>query len=68
VPPRIQREPSIAKRSDAVLLGLSLALCGCAHLESLSPGGPGFRVGIPVGARHERVVSAQTLEGRFSWA
>jgi hypothetical protein len=38
VPSRVQRAPSIAKRRAAVLLGLGLALCGCAHLGSLSLG------------------------------
>jgi hypothetical protein len=38
VPPRVQREPLIAKRGAVVLLGLSLALSGCAHLKSLAPG------------------------------
>lgn len=38
MPPQIQREPLITKRGAAVLLGLSLGLCGCAHLKSLAPG------------------------------
>jgi hypothetical protein len=38
VPPRIRREPSIAEPAAAILLGLSLALFGCAHVRSLSPG------------------------------
>jgi hypothetical protein len=38
MPPRVQREPFIARCGPAVLLGLSLALCGCAHLKSLPPG------------------------------
>jgi len=38
VPPRCQTEPSIAGRGVAVLLGLILALGGCAHVKSLSPG------------------------------
>jgi len=28
----------IARRGVAALLGLGLALCGCAHFKSLSPG------------------------------
>jgi hypothetical protein len=38
MPPRVQREPLIAKRGAVALLGLSLALCGCAHVKSLPPG------------------------------
>jgi hypothetical protein len=38
VPPRVRSKPSLANRGAAVLLGLSLALCGCAHVKSLSPG------------------------------
>lgn len=36
--PRNQRRPLIARRGAGVLLGLSLALCGCAHLKTLPPG------------------------------
>jgi len=36
--PRIEREPLIATRGAAVLLGLSFGLCGCAHLRTLPPG------------------------------
>jgi len=36
--PRDQREPSLALRAAAVLVGLSLALGGCAHVKTLSPG------------------------------
>ena len=36
--PRGEPEPYVAKRSVAVLLGLGLALCGCAHVKSLPPG------------------------------
>lgn len=36
--PRVETEPYVAKRSAAVLLGLGLALCGCAHVKSLPPG------------------------------
>jgi len=32
------RHPLVANRRAAVLLGLSFALCGCAHLQSLPPG------------------------------
>jgi hypothetical protein len=35
---RVQTEPLNARRAAAVLFGLSLALGGCAHLGSLSPG------------------------------
>jgi hypothetical protein len=38
VPRRVPREPLIAKRGAALLIGLSLALGGCAHRKSLSPG------------------------------
>ena len=38
MPSRVQTEPSIAGRGAAVLLGLSLALGGCAHGKSLSAG------------------------------
>jgi hypothetical protein len=38
VSPRAQREASIGRRGAAALLGLSLALSGCAHGKSLSPG------------------------------
>jgi hypothetical protein len=37
VPPPVQRRPLIARRAS-VLLGLSLALCGCVHLKHLPPG------------------------------
>ena len=36
--PRVEMEPLLARRAAAVLLGLSLALGGCAHVKSLSPG------------------------------
>ncbi len=36
--PRAQREPFLTKRGAAVLLGLGLALGGCAHVKSLPPG------------------------------
>ncbi len=36
--PRSQPEPLIGTRCAAVLLGLSLGLCGCAHVKSLAPG------------------------------
>jgi hypothetical protein len=35
---RVQTEPLDARRAAAALFGLSLALGGCAHLSSLSPG------------------------------
>jgi hypothetical protein len=38
MPPRVQTELLNARRAAAVLFGLSLALGGCAHLSSLSPG------------------------------
>ena len=38
MPPPVRSKPSIANRGAAALLGLSLALCGCAHVKSLSPG------------------------------
>ena len=38
MPPRVRTEPLNARRAAAVLLGLSLALGGCAHGKSLSPG------------------------------
>jgi hypothetical protein len=36
--PRIPTDPSIAMRRAAVLLGLSFALGGCAHVKPLPPG------------------------------
>lgn len=36
--PRVQREPLVATRGAAVVLGLSFGLCGCAHLKTLPPG------------------------------
>ena len=36
--PRERRKPSISVRRTAVLLGLGVGLCGCAHLKPLPPG------------------------------
>lgn len=38
MPARVHRQPLIAKSKAVLLLGLSLALSGCAHLKSLPPG------------------------------
>jgi hypothetical protein len=38
MPPRIRSEPFIARRGAAVLVGLGLALSGCAHLKTLPAG------------------------------
>ena len=38
MPPRVQRKPLITACRAALLLGLSLALCGCAHVRPLAPG------------------------------
>jgi hypothetical protein len=36
--PPVRSKPSIANRGAAALLGLTLALSGCAHVQGLSPG------------------------------
>ena len=48
MPPRIQRGPLVGTCCAAVLLGPSLALCGCAHVNSLAPG-----VALTQQERHE---------------